>query len=176
MPSAPLLEIYQVGKEMAECIEIARELPDVATHKEIAEYYCELAAGEIMLSRHDTARQYHRGGDPENRKCRARQHPARRPDCPGGQGGGSDRRLAGDRTAGSRSLSLVAQRLLDAYRKLSLPTPGWALLARLSRTYPSIACSKSCTSWCWKTRATRRPIAWCAPNCSATRRWLAWSD
>jgi hypothetical protein len=34
-----LLEIYQVEKEWLKAVEIARELPDVASHREIAEYY-----------------------------------------------------------------------------------------------------------------------------------------
>jgi lipopolysaccharide biosynthesis regulator YciM len=44
------------SREWLKAVEIARELPDVASHREIAEYYCELAANEIMRSRPDTAR------------------------------------------------------------------------------------------------------------------------
>ncbi len=64
-----LLEIYQVEKEWLKAIEIARELPDVASHREIAEYYCELAANEIMRSRPDSAREYLEVAMEENRKC-----------------------------------------------------------------------------------------------------------
>ena len=64
-----LLEIYQVGKEWLKAIEIARELPDVASHLEIAEYYCELAASEIMRSRPDSARGYLEQATLRNRKC-----------------------------------------------------------------------------------------------------------
>ena len=64
-----LLEIYQVEKEWLKAVEIARELPDVASHREIAEYYCELAANEIMRSRPDTAREYLDVAMQENRKC-----------------------------------------------------------------------------------------------------------
>jgi tetratricopeptide (TPR) repeat protein len=46
-----LLEIYQLEKDWEKAIAIASELPDFASHKEVAEYYCELAAAEMMRSR-----------------------------------------------------------------------------------------------------------------------------
>ena len=46
-----LLEIYQLEKDWAKAIVIAAELPDIATQKDIAEYYCELAAAEMIRSR-----------------------------------------------------------------------------------------------------------------------------
>jgi lipopolysaccharide biosynthesis regulator YciM len=51
-----LLEIYQLGKDWARAIAIAGELPDHASRKEIAEYYCELAAAEMIRSKLDEAR------------------------------------------------------------------------------------------------------------------------
>jgi hypothetical protein len=41
-----LLEIYQLEKDWEKAIAIAAELPDIASQKEIAEYYCELAAAD----------------------------------------------------------------------------------------------------------------------------------
>ncbi|MBP6070760.1 MAG: tetratricopeptide repeat protein, partial [Candidatus Accumulibacter sp.] len=53
-----LLEIYQLEKDWEKAIAIASELPDFASHKEVAEYYCELAAAEMMRSRRDLAAAY----------------------------------------------------------------------------------------------------------------------
>ena len=50
-----LLEIYQLEKDWAKAITIAAELPDFASQKEIAEYYCELAAAEMIRARPEAA-------------------------------------------------------------------------------------------------------------------------
>lgn len=131
-----LLEIYQVGKEWQKAIEIARELPDLASHKEIAEYYCELAAGEIMRSRSDSARAYLDVAMQENRKC------VRASMLLGdllAQEGRTEEAIAvwqGIEQQDPAYLSLVAQRLLDAYLKLSRRDEGIALLSGYLEHYP----------------------------------------
>lgn len=132
-----LLEIYQVGKEWQKAIDIARELPDVASHREIAEYFCELAAGEIMRSRSDSARQYLDVAMQENRKC------VRASMLLGdlfAQEGKLEEAIAvwqGIEQQDPAYLSLVAQRLLDAYRKLARLGEGIALLGGYLEHYPS---------------------------------------
>ncbi|AXS80345.1 lipopolysaccharide assembly protein LapB [Dechloromonas sp. HYN0024] len=133
-----LLEIYQVEKEWLKAVEIARELPDVASHRDIAEYYCELAANEIMRSRPDTAREYLDIATQENRKC------VRASLLQG------DLLLQeGDLKAAIEAwqrieqqdpayLALVAQRLLETYRKLERPAEGIALLSGYLERYPSL--------------------------------------
>jgi lipopolysaccharide biosynthesis regulator YciM len=64
-----LLEIYQLEKDWEKAIAIASELPDFASHKEVAEYYCELAAAEMMRSRRDLAAAYLDTALERNRKC-----------------------------------------------------------------------------------------------------------
>lgn len=64
-----LLEIYQQEKDWQKAIAIAREMPEYATQKEIANYYCELAAGEMMNSRPDSARQYLESALSLHRNC-----------------------------------------------------------------------------------------------------------
>src|SRR5512133_3143312 len=64
-----LLEIYQLEKDWEKAIRIAAELPDMATQTEIAEYYCELAAGELIRSRRDTAAAHLKTALEHNRKC-----------------------------------------------------------------------------------------------------------
>ena len=133
-----LLEIYQVEKEWLKAIEIARELPDVASHRDIAEYYCELAANEIMRSRADTAREYLDVAMQENRKCV-------RASLLQGDLLLQEGRLPEAIEAWQRIeqqdpayLALVAQRLLETYRKLERPAEGIALLSGYLERYPSL--------------------------------------
>ncbi len=133
-----LLEIYQVGKEWLKAIEIARELPDVASHLEIAEYYCELAASEIMRSRPDSARSYLEQAMLRNRKCV-------RASLLQGDLLLQEGNVAGAIESWQRIeqqdpayLALVAQRLHDAYRKLEQPTAAIALLSGYLECYPSL--------------------------------------
>ena len=133
-----LLEIYQIEKEWLKAIEIARELPDVASHREIAEYYCELAASEIMRSRPDSAREYLEIATQENRKCvRASLLQGDLLQQEGNLPGAIEswQRIEQQDPA---YLALVAQRLLEAYRKQGKPTEGVALLSGYLERYPSL--------------------------------------
>jgi len=133
-----LLEIYQSEKEWLKAVAIARELPDVASHREIAEYYCELAANEIMRSRPDAAREYLDVAMQENRKCV-------RASLLQGDLLLQEGRLQEAIEAWQRIeqqdpayLALVAQRLLETYRKLERPAEGIALLSGYLERYPSL--------------------------------------
>ena len=133
-----LLEIYQVEKEWLKAVEIARELPDVASHREIAEYYCELAANEIMRSRPDEARQYLDVAMLENRKCvRAS---LLQGDLLQQEGKPLEAIEAWQRIEQQDPayLALVAQRLLETYRKLERVPEGIALLSGYLERYPSL--------------------------------------
>ncbi|MBS1143810.1 MAG: lapB [Proteobacteria bacterium] len=133
-----LLEIYQVEKEWLKAIEIARELPDVASHRDVAEYYCELAANEIMRSRPDTARGYLEIATRENRKC------VRASLLQGdlllqeGEVKGAIEAWQQIELQDPAYLALVAQRLLESYRKLERPAEGIALLSGYLERYPSL--------------------------------------
>ncbi|WP_295002606.1 lipopolysaccharide assembly protein LapB [uncultured Dechloromonas sp.] len=133
-----LLEIYQVEKEWLKAVEIARELPDVASHREIAEYYCELAANEIMRSRPDEARQHLEVAMQENRKCvRAS---LLQGDLLLQEGKPQEAIEAWQRIEQQAPayLALVAQRLLDTYRKQERVAEGIALLSGYLERYPSL--------------------------------------
>lgn len=133
-----LLEIYQVGKEWLKAVEIARELPDVASHREIAEYYCELAANEIMRSHPDEARQYLDIAMQENRKCvRAS---LLQGDLLLQEGKPLEAIEAWQRIEQQDPayLALVAQRLLETYRKQGRLSEGVALLSGYLERYPSL--------------------------------------
>jgi lipopolysaccharide biosynthesis regulator YciM len=133
-----LLEIYQLEKDWEKAIAIAAELPDVASQKEIAEYYCELAAAEMIRSRRDIAAGHLRTALERNRKCvRAsllqgdlevqQEHVAQAIEC-------WQRIEQQDPTY----LALVAQRLLDAYRMLERRDEGLQLLRGYLERYPSL--------------------------------------
>jgi lipopolysaccharide biosynthesis regulator YciM len=133
-----LLEIYQAEKEWQKAIELARELPDVASQQEVAEFYCELAAGEIMRSRPDCARAHLEAAMQQNRKCvRASLLQGDLLLQEGNPTGAIDawQRIEQQDPA---YLALVAQRLLEAYRKLGQLDVGIALLRGYLERYPSL--------------------------------------
>ena len=133
-----LLEIYQLEKDWEKAIAIAAELPDVATQKEIAEYYCELAAAEMIRSRPEMAGEYLQTALERNRKC-VRASLLQ----------GDIAVQQGDETAAIACwqrieqqdpvyLALVAQRLLAAYRKQERRDEGLQLLRGYLERYPSL--------------------------------------
>jgi lipopolysaccharide biosynthesis regulator YciM len=133
-----LLEIYQVEKEWQKAIDLARELPGVASQQEVAEFCCELAAGEIMRSRPEAARSHLEAAMQENRKC------VRASLLQGDlllQEDGAEAAIAAWQRIEQQAptyLALVAQRLLDAYRKLGRRDEGIALLRGYLERYPSL--------------------------------------
>ncbi len=133
-----LLEIYQLEKDWEKAIAIASELPDLASHREIAEYYCELAAAEIMRSRRDLAAVYLQTAFERNRKC------VRASLLLGDIQFQQDQLLAAIETwqrieqQDPPYLALVAQRLLDAFRKLDRREEGLQLLRGYLEHYPSL--------------------------------------
>ncbi len=133
-----LLEIYQVEKEWQKAIHLARELPDVASQQQVAEFYCELAAGEIMRSRPDSARAYLESAMQQNRKCvRASLLQGDLLLQEGNPVGAIDawQRIE---QQGPAYLALVAQRLLETHRKLERRDEGIALLRGYLEHYPSL--------------------------------------
>lgn len=133
-----LLEIYQLEKDWQRAITIAQELPDLASRRDIAEYYCELAANEIMHSRPDTAREYLEAAMDQNRKC------VRASLLEGDlllQEGQVEKAIGAWTRIEQQDpqyLALAAQRLLDAYRRLGRKEEGTALLKAYLDRYPSL--------------------------------------
>jgi len=133
-----LLEIYQLEKDWEKAIAIASELPDFASHKEIAEYYCELAAAEMIRSRPDLAAGFLQTALERNRKC------VRASLLLG------DLQFQQDQFAAAIAswqrieqqdplyLTLVAKRLLDAFRKQDRREAGLQLLRGYLDHYPSL--------------------------------------
>jgi lipopolysaccharide biosynthesis regulator YciM len=133
-----LLEIFQLEKDWAKAIKIAEELPDIATHKEIAEYHCELAAAEMMRARPEAAAEYLRLALERNRKCvRASLLLG---DMAAGQERYDDAITSWQRIEQQDPayLALVAQRLLEAFRKQDRRDAGLLLLCGYLERYPSL--------------------------------------
>ncbi len=133
-----LLEIYQLEKDWEKAIAIAAELPDVASQKEIAEYYCELAAAEMIRSRPDTASSHLKSALDRNRKCV-------RASLLQGDIAAQQDNLAEAIACWQRIeqqdppyLALVAKRLLEAFRKLERRDEGLLLLRGYLERYPSL--------------------------------------
>src|SRR5208337_1179767 len=67
-----LLDIFQQEKDWVKAIETAREIESHSSdlwQKEIANFYCELAAGELTHSRPESALAYLDEALKANRKC-----------------------------------------------------------------------------------------------------------
>lgn len=133
-----LLEIFQAEKEWLKAISLAKELPDVATQQEVAEFYCELAASDIMRSKSVSAREYLDLAMQQNRKCV-------RASLLQGDLFLQEGQLEAAIDAWQRIeqqdpsyLALVAQRLLESYRKLDRRAEGIALLSVYLERYPSL--------------------------------------
>lgn len=133
-----LLEIYQLEKDWQKAIDISQELPGSASQREIAEYYCELAAAEIIRSRPESAREYLDLAVQQNRKC-VRASMLQGDVCAQeGQWAAAIDAWERIEQQDPAFLALVAQRLLEAYGKLERRDAGIALLRGYLEHYPSL--------------------------------------
>ncbi|PKO83998.1 MAG: lipopolysaccharide assembly protein LapB [Betaproteobacteria bacterium HGW-Betaproteobacteria-11] len=135
-----LLEIYQQEKEWAKAIVIAESLPGHADHlwqKEIAEFRCEMAAGELLHGRHEEARRLLEEALVANRKCvRALMLL-----------GDLEQKLGAGATAidywsrieqhNPAYLALIAERLMQAFTQLGRAAQGLDLLRGWLQLHPS---------------------------------------
>jgi len=133
-----LLEIYQIEKEWQKAIEIAGQIDAGVSQQVVAEFFCELAAGEIMRSRPDAARAHLDAAMQQNRKC------VRASLLQGDlllQEGRPEAAIEAWQRIEQQDpayLALVAQRLLEAYRKLERRDEGIALLRAYLERYSSL--------------------------------------
>jgi lipopolysaccharide assembly protein B len=131
-----LLEIYEQEKDWDRAIEMTKLVqPDP---RDLAQYYCELAAAESAESRPDTARRHLEAALEANRKCvRASMLLG---DLDKSQGD-VDHAMEHWKRVESQNpayLALVAQRLLDAYRDAGRAEEGLTLLTGYLERYPSL--------------------------------------
>ena len=131
-----LLQIYEQEKDWDRAIEMTKLVqPDP---RDLAQYYCELAAGESAESRPDAARRHLEAALEANRKCvRASLLLG---DLERSQGN-LDQAMEHWKRVESQNpayLALVAQRLLDAYREAGRAEEGLTLLTGYLERYPSL--------------------------------------
>lgn len=136
-----LLEIYQQEKEWLKAVEIARTLnghEGVQWRTEIANFYCELAASALACSQHDEARQYLDEAFAMNRRC------VRATVVLGdlflAEGKPEEAVEAWKRVENQDSvyLSLVAERVMDACKRLDRVEQGRTLLRSWLERNPSL--------------------------------------
>lgn len=133
-----LLGVFQQEKEWEKAIEMARQLPDLAKSNEIAEYYCELASDELMHSRPEAARAFLAAALQENRKCVRASLLEGDILMQDGQLEAAIQCWVNIEQQDPTYLALAAQRLMDAYRKLSRLKEGLALLRGYLERYPAL--------------------------------------
>ena len=131
-----LLEIYEQEKDWDRAIEMTKLVqPDP---RDLAQYYCELAAADSAESRPDAARRHLEAALEANRKCvRASLLLG---DLDKSQGN-LDQAMEHWKRVESQNpayLALVAQRLLDAYRDAGRAEEGLTLLTGYLERYPSL--------------------------------------
>ena len=131
-----LLEIYEQEKDWDRAIEMTKLVqPDP---RDLAQYYCELAAAESAESRPESARRHLEAALEANRKCvRASLLLG---DLEKSQGK-LDHAMEQWKRVESQNpayLALVAQRLLDAYRDAGRAEEGLTLLTGYLERYPSL--------------------------------------
>jgi lipopolysaccharide assembly protein B len=136
-----LLDIYQQEKDWAKAIDTAREIEAHSGdpwQKEIANFYCELAGGELTHSRPEAGLAYLDEALKANRKCvRANvilgQHLATQGDYAGAIE--TWKRIEQQQPT---YLALVAEPMLDAYRRLGNKSEGVTLIRGYLASYASL--------------------------------------
>jgi lipopolysaccharide assembly protein B len=136
-----LLDIYQQEKDWPKAIETAR---DIEKHsgdmwqKEIANFYCELAAGELTHSRPESALGYLEEALKANRKCvRANvilgQHLFAQ-----GEYAAAIEAWKKIEQQQPTYLALIAEPMIDAYKRLGNKPEGLTLIRGYLASYPSL--------------------------------------
>lgn len=136
-----LLEIYEKEKDWLKAIDISRRMDSItgqSSAKDIAHFYCELAAAEMLHSHPEEARRHLEEAFSVNRKCI-------RANVLLGELEAGQRRLTEAVEAWKRIesqnpayLALVAEKLLEAYQSLGNPDQGLHLLKGYLASYPSL--------------------------------------
>jgi lipopolysaccharide assembly protein B len=131
-----LLEIYEQEKDWGRAIDMTKLVE--SDPRDLAQYYCELAAAESAESRPDAARKHLEAALEANRKCvRASLQVG---DLEKNQGN-LDQAIEHWKRIESQNpayLALVAQRLLEAYREAGRAEEGLTLLTGYLERYPSL--------------------------------------
>ena len=145
-----LLEIYQQEKEWRKAIDIARQLPDHSGHlwqKEIANFYCELAAAEINNSRPEEAHKLLEEALATHRKSVRATILLGDLHAAAGDLGSAIEAWKRIEQQNPVYLALVAVKLMEAYRKLGRSEQGLQLLRGYLAQHPSLDLLDAAFQW-----------------------------
>lgn len=136
-----LLEIYQQEKEWQRSIDIARSLPEHAGHlwqKEIANFYCELAAFALLHGEVLEARKQLNAALTENRKCVRATLLQGEVEFAEGHTSAAIEAWKRVEQQSPDYLALVAAKLMEAFRKEGREQAGIQLLHGWFKLHPSL--------------------------------------
>ncbi len=140
-----LLEIYQAEKEWQKAIDMAAEIGTgkgatraESNAREVAHFYCELAAFDATHSRPDEARRHLEAALEANRKCVRASLQLGDLERSLGDSGRAIENWKRIENQDPSYLALAAQRLLDAFRDTGRLEEGLTLLAGHLERYPSL--------------------------------------
>jgi len=136
-----LLEIYEQEKDWVKAIETSRKMDAItgdSSAKDIAHFYCELAAAEVPHGRFENARRYIDEALGVNRKCARANILLGDIEMAEGNTTGAVETWQRVELQNPAFLSLLADKLLAAYAKLGRPAEGLQLLRGYLGSYPSL--------------------------------------
>ena len=133
---AHLLEIYEQEKDWNRAIDMQRSLD--ADPRELAQYYCELAASEAAQSRPDQARKHLEVALEANRKCVRASLQLGDLEKAAGRLDPAIEHWKRIESQNPAYLALAAPRLYEAYRDAERAEDGLRLLADYLERYPSL--------------------------------------
>jgi lipopolysaccharide biosynthesis regulator YciM len=145
-----LLEIYQQEKEWHKAIDIARQLPDHSGHlwqKEVANFYCELAATQIDECRPEQARRLLEEALAAHRKSVRATVLLGELEAAAGNWQAAIEAWKRIEQQNPVYLSLVAGKLMEAYRKLGRGREGLQLLRGYLARHPSLDLLDTAFQW-----------------------------
>ncbi|TXF12448.1 lipopolysaccharide assembly protein LapB [Pelomicrobium methylotrophicum] len=136
-----LLEIYETEKDWEKAIATSRRMDSItgqSSAKDIANYYCELAANAITHSRPEEARQRLREALEVNRKCARANVLLGELEMQLGRPAAAIEAWKKIEFQNPAYFALVAERLMEAYRQLGKPDEGLQLLRGYLALQPSV--------------------------------------
>jgi lipopolysaccharide biosynthesis regulator YciM len=135
-----LLDIYQQDRDWGKAIATAHELQsDLHSFQhEVAQFYCELAQGELFKSHYDAARAHALEAQKVNRKCVRASLLLGDIEFAEGRTEAAIAAWQGIEKQNYEYLSMAAERLFDAYEKLGRPLEGISLLRGYQKTFPQL--------------------------------------
>jgi len=136
-----LLEIYEQEKDWMKAIETSRKMDAItgeSSAKDIAHFYCELAAAEIPHSRFDSARRFLDEALGVNRKCTRANMLLGDIAMAEGDTAGAIEIWQRIETQNPAYLSLLADKLMGAYDKVGRHAEGLQLLRGYLEVNPSL--------------------------------------